>query len=34
MNGQFRTIAVILAKHFIELPDDLTIVIRNILEQF
>jgi hypothetical protein len=29
-----RTINVILAKHFIELPDDGSLVIRNMLEQF
>ena len=34
VNGQDRTIAVILAKHCIELPDDGSLVIRNMLEQF
>jgi len=34
INGQDRTIAVILAKHCIEIPDDGFLVIRNILEQF
>jgi hypothetical protein len=31
---QDRTITVILAKHCIELPDDGSLVIRNMLEQF
>jgi len=34
INGQDRTITVILAKHYKELPDDGTLVIRNMLEQF
>jgi len=34
INGKDRTIAVILAKHYIELPDDGCLVIRNMLEQF
>jgi len=34
IHGHDRTITVILAKHFIELPDDGSIVIRNMLEQF
>jgi len=29
-----RTITVILAKHCIDLPDDGSLVIRNMLEQF
>ena len=29
-----RTITAILAKHYIELPDDGSLVIRNMLEQF
>jgi len=33
-NGRDRTMTVILAKHCIELPDDGSIVIRNIFEQF
>jgi len=33
-NGHEKTITVILAKHCIELPDDGSIVIRNMLEQF
>ena len=33
-NGQDRTITVILAKHCIKLPDDGSLVIRNMLEQF
>ena len=33
-NGRDRTITVILAKHCIELPDDGSLVIRNMLEQF
>jgi len=34
INGHDRTIPVILAKHCIDLPDDGSLVIRNILEQF
>jgi len=34
VNGQDRTINVILAKHCIKLPDDGSLVIRNMLEQF
>ena len=34
INGQDRTIITFLAKHCIELPDDGSLVIRNILEQF
>jgi len=34
MNGHDRTITVILTKHYIELPDDGSLVIRNMLEQF
>jgi len=34
INGQDRTITVILAKHCIELPDDGSLVIRNMLERF
>jgi len=34
VNGHDRTVTVILAKHCIELPDDGSLVIRNILEQF
>ena len=34
VNGQHRTITVILAKHCIKLPDDGSLVIRNMLEQF
>ena len=34
INGHDRTITVILAKHCIELPDDGSLVIRNMLEQF
>ena len=34
INGHDRTITVILAKRFIELPDDGSLVIRNMLEQF
>ena len=34
INGQDRTITVILAKHCIELHDDGSLVIRNMLEQF
>jgi len=33
-NGHDRTITVILAKHCIELPDDGSLVIWNMLEQF
>jgi len=33
INGLDRTITVILAKHCIELPDDGSLVIRNMLEQ-
>jgi len=33
INGHDRTITVILAKHCIELPDDGSLVIRNMLEQ-
>jgi len=33
-NGHERTITVILAKHCIKLPDDGSLVIRNMLEQF
>jgi len=33
INGHDRTITVILAKHCINLPDDGSLVIRNILEQ-
>jgi len=33
-NGHDRTITVILAKHCIDLPDDGSLVIRNMLEQF
>ena len=33
-NGHDRTITVILAKHCIKLPDDGSLVIRNMLEQF
>ena len=32
--GRDRTITVILAKHCIKLPDDGSLVIRNILEKF
>jgi len=32
INGRDRTITVILAKHCIELPDDGSLVIRNMLE--
>ena len=32
--AQDRTITVILAKHCIKLPDDGSLVIRNMLEQF
>ena len=34
INGHDRTITVILAKHCIKLPDDGSLVIRNMLEQF
>ena len=34
INGHDRTIAVILAKHCVQLPDDGSLVIRNMLEQF
>jgi len=34
MNRHDRTITVILAKHCIHLPDDGSLVIRNMLEQF
>jgi len=34
INGHDRTITVILAKHCIELSDDGSLVIRNMLEQF
>jgi len=34
INGQDRSITVILAKHCTELPDDGSLVIRNVLEQF
>jgi len=34
VNGQDRTITVILAKHYMKLPDDGSLVIRNKLEQF
>jgi len=34
INGHDGTITVILAKHFVELPDDGSFVIRNVLEQF
>jgi len=34
INGQDKTITVILAKHCIELPDNGSLVIRNMLEQF
>jgi len=34
INGQDRTITVILARHRIELPDDVSLVIRNMLEPF
>ena len=33
-NGHERTITVILAKHCIKLPDDGSLAIRNMLEQF
>ena len=34
INGHVRTITVIVAKHCIKLPDDGSLVIRNMLEQF
>ena len=34
VNGHDRTITVILVKHCIKLPDDGSLVIRNMLEQF
>ena len=34
VNGHDRTITVILAKHCIKLPDDGSLVVRNMLEQF
>ena len=34
VNGHNRTITVILAKHCIKLPDDGSLVIRNMLQQF
>jgi len=34
INGHDRTITAILPKHCIELPDDGSLVIRNVLEQF
>ena len=34
INGQDRTITVILAKHCTELHDDGSLMIRNMLEQF
>ena len=34
VNGNDRTFTVILAKHCIELPDDGSLVIRNMLVQF
>ena len=34
VNGHDRTITVILAKHCIKLPDDGSLVIRNMLEAF
>ena len=34
VKGHDRTITVILAKHCIKLPDDGSLVIRNMLEQF
>jgi len=34
INGQNRAITVILAKHCIELPDDGSLVIRNMLGKF
>ena len=34
IHGHDRTITVILVMHCIELPDDVSLVIRNMLEQF
>jgi len=34
INGQDRTITVSLAKHCIKLPNDGSLVIRNMLEEF
>ena len=34
INGLDRTITVILAKHCIKFPDDGSLVVRNMLEQF
>jgi len=34
VNGRDRTITVILVQHCIKLPDDGSLVIRNMLEQF
>jgi len=34
VNGHDRTITIILAKHCTKLPDDGSLVIRNMLEQF
>jgi len=34
INGRDRTITVTLAKHCIQLPDDGSLVVRNMLEQF
>ena len=34
INGHNRTITVILTKHYKELPDNGSLVIRNMLEQF
>ena len=34
VNGHDRTITLILAKHCIKLPDDGSLVIRNMLEKF
>jgi hypothetical protein len=34
VNGSDRTITVILARHFIKLPDDGSLVIQNMLEKF
>jgi len=34
VNGQDRTINVILAKHCIKVPDDGSLVIRNMFEHF
>jgi len=33
-SGEAKTITVILAKHCTEIPDDGSLVIRNMLEQF